>query len=178
MKKIFIVLLMGLLTTTSLFAELVGSSAPEVNARKWYNANGQVTLKQFENKVVVVEFWATWCPPCRQAIPHLVKLYNENKDKGLVVIGIANERQSNKLEKFIKEMKMDYIVGVGSSTAQKYNVRGIPHAFVIVDGKVVWEGHPMGGLDQAVEKALKEKSPKKEEKKIEKKIEKVIKATK
>ena len=177
MKKMIIALIIGLLITPSLFAELVGSKAPEISAKKWYNAAGQVSLDQFKDKVVVVEFWATWCPPCRQAIPHMVKLYNKNKSNGLIVIGLTSEKQSKKLKKFIEEMKMNYIVGAGSSTGQKYNVRGIPTAFVIVDGKIVWEGHPMGGLDQAVEKALKEKAPEKEEK-TEKNIKKVIKAAK
>ncbi len=170
MKKIIAALIISLIFVGNSFATLVGSNAPEINAREWINAGGNVSLEQFKDKVVVVEFWATWCPPCREAIPHLVKLYNKEKSKGLVVIGLTNEkRKSAKIDKFVKKMKMNYIVGTGSTSGQAYSVRGIPAAFVIVDGKIIWEGHPMNGLDEVVEKALAAKTTKKE---VVKKVEK------
>jgi len=163
MKKIIATLIVSLIFAGNSFADLVGSDAPEVNAKEWINASGNVSLSQFKDKVVVVEFWATWCPPCREAIPHLVKLYNKDKAKGLIVIGLTNEkRKSAKIDKFVKKMKMNYIVGTGSTSGQEYGVRGIPRAFVIVDGKIIWEGHPVGELDEVVEKALAAKSTKKE----------------
>ena len=182
MKKIIVALIVCIFVASPMFADLVGQKAPEIKAKKWINAKGDVSLEKFKDKVVVVEFWATWCPPCRKAIPHIVKLYNENKDKGLVVIGLTSEKEK-KIKKFIKEMKMKYIVGAESQTGGAYNVRGIPHAFVIVDGIVVWEGHPAGGLDEAVEKALAERAkkmqPKKEEKKkLAEKVEAVTKKIK
>jgi len=174
MKKILAALIISLILIGNTFAALVGGEAPDVDAKEWINASGPVSLDQFKDKVVVVEFWATWCPPCRDAIPHLVKLYDKDKDKGLVVIGLTNEkRKSAKIDKFVKEMKMKYIVGTGSTSGKKYGVSGIPSAFVVVDGKIIWQGHPMNGLDQIVEKALKEKAEKKEDKNEEVKKEEV-----
>ena len=173
MKRILTVAIISLALVGNTFAGIVGSDAPDVKAQEWINASGPVSLEQFKDKVVIVEFWATWCPPCRDAIPHLVKLYNKNKDKGLVVIGLTNEkRKSAKIDKFMKDLKMNYIVGTGSTSGSDYSVRGIPVAFVVVDGKIIWEGHPVSGLDEVVKKALEEKALKqKDEKKEEKKIE-------
>ena len=173
MKRILTIAIISLALVGNTFAGIVGNDAPDVKAQEWINATGPVSLEQFKNKVVVVEFWATWCPPCRDAIPHLVKLYNKNKDKGLVVIGLTNEkRKSAKIDKFMEDLKMNYIVGTGSTSGGDYSVRGIPAAFVVVDGKIIWEGHPVSGLDAAVEKALKEKAEKKEVKEEVKKEEK------
>ncbi len=186
MKRILTIAIISLALVGNTFAGIVGNDAPDVKAQEWINATGPVSLEQFKNKVVVVEFWATWCPPCRDAIPHLVKLYNKNKDKGLVVIGLTNEkRKSAKIDKFMEDLKMNYIVGTGSTSGGDYSVRGIPAAFVVVDGKIIWEGHPASGLDVAVKnalekKALKQKDEKKKEevKKEEKKSEPVKKIEK
>ena len=182
MKRVLTVMLVCLaLACNAVALVAVGGEAPAVNAKEWINTAGPVSLDQFKDKVVVVEFWATWCPPCRRAIPHLVKLYNKNKDKGLVVISLTSEkRDTAKIDEFMEDMKMTYIVGTGSTSGKDYGVRGIPHALVIVDGKIQWQGHPMNGLDQAVERALKkepskpekveaEAEVKAEEKKVEKK---------
>ncbi|MCX7885875.1 MAG: TlpA family protein disulfide reductase [Verrucomicrobiae bacterium] len=93
-------------------------------------------------KPLILEFWATWCPPCRKSIPHLNDLYNKHKSKGLVVIGVSNEKR-DVVEKFLKTTRMDYYPAVDANLAKTFGVTGIPHA-VLVDktGKIVWEGHP------------------------------------
>jgi thiol-disulfide isomerase/thioredoxin len=130
-----------------------GAVAPEINAKGWLNSEA-LTLAGLKDKVAVVEFWATWCPPCRKSIPHLIELAGKYKDKGVVVIGLTDEPKE-KVEAFAKQMKMTYPVGVGSTSSREYGVSGIPHAFVVVGGKIVWHGHPMNGLDKAVEDAVK-----------------------
>ncbi len=180
MKKLVSLLLVCLALAANTRAGVaIGSKAPAVNAKQWINADGDVSLDSFKDKVVVVEFWSTRCPPCLKAIPHLVELYNKNNDKGLVVISLTNEdRKSGKIDKFVKKMNMNYIVGTGSTSGKDYGVRGIPHSFVVgPDGKIQWMGHPMYGLDKAVDQALKtlslqvEKEKKEpEEKKTEKKV--------
>ena len=112
--------------------------------------------------VNVVEFWATWCPPCRTSIPHLTETQVKYKDRGVNIIGVTNETLEA-VEPFVNRMgkKMEYSVAIdkGRSTSNefmgRYNVGGIPHAFVVKNGKVVWHGHPMSGLDDAIENALK-----------------------
>ena len=114
----------------------------EINAKGWINAEG-ASLEKLKGKVVIVEFWATWCPPCRASIPHLVELRNKLDKSKVEIIGLTDEPLS-KVENFAKEMKMNYIVGYGSTSGDAYGVTGIPHAFVIgADGKIAWDGHPM-----------------------------------
>jgi len=99
--------------------------------------------------IFVFEFWATWCPPCRNSIPHLTQLQKKYKDKGVVFIGITNESEET-ARTFVQQMgdKMDYTVVVSSQNTlmQQYGIQGIPHAFIIgKDSKIVWHGHPMEG---------------------------------
>ncbi len=129
----------------------------EISAARWLNTDvNPVTLAGLAGKVVVLEFWATWCPPCLASIPHLVELHHKYQDEGVVIVALTNEDYDRaNIGPFMEKMKMTYIVGTGSTTDQAYGVRGIPHAVVIGrDGKLVWRGHPMGGLDDAIETAL------------------------
>ncbi len=112
----------------------------------------------YEGKARIVEFWATWCPPCRATIPHLNKTYNKFKDKGLVVIGVTDEEKS-KVESFRTKIPMDYSVAIDASgeLSKQLGIRGIPQAFVVnKKGVVVWEGHPMQLKEETLEKVLAE----------------------
>ncbi len=137
-----------------------GDKAPEIAASTWFNVKGNPSLASLAkgSKAVVVEFWATWCPPCRRSIPHLDKLNKELSKKGIKIVGLSNEDPNDpKVQGFIKKMikggKMSYIVGFGSNTGRSYGVRGIPTAAIVIDGKIDWIGHP---LDPAFEARLKE----------------------
>jgi len=138
--------------------QIVGKEAPEIQAQYWLNAPA-LTLAALRGRVVVVEFWATWCGPCRQSIPHLVELDKQYRPRGVVIIGLTDEPKAT-VEPFARQMQMTYAVGGGSSSSREYGVRGIPRVFVVdPSGQVVWEGHPMGGLDQAIEEQLKKMPP-------------------
>lgn len=130
--------------------------APEVNAGKWINADS-FSLADNKDKIVVVEFWATWCPPCRKSIPHLAKLHEEYKDKGVMIVSLSNEPAAT-IEGFMKKADMPWIIGAESDSGSAYGVSGIPAAFIVVDGKIVWNGHPMGGLDEELKKAVETKA--------------------
>lgn len=131
--------------------------APEVSAGKWINADS-FKLADNSDKIVVVEFWATWCPPCRKSIPHLKELHEKYSDKGLVIVSLSNEPVDTILE-FNKKAGMTWIVGAESNSGQAYGVTGIPAAFIVVDGNIVWNGHPMGGLDAEIEKLIAARAP-------------------
>ena len=131
---------------------MVGKAAPEINAKYWLNSQ-PLTLKGLQGKIVVVEFWATWCPPCRKSIPHLIELNKKFAGKGVVIMGLTNEPKE-KVEPFAKEIGMDYAIGGESTSAKEYGVTGIPTAFIVdTAGKITWQGHPM---NPEFEKALEE----------------------
>ena len=114
--------------------------------------------------IVVLELWATWCPPCRTSVPHLNSLHQRYHKAGVRVVGITNETDKAKLLKFIAGVKggMTYPVaiddeGVMQEWQDKYRVQGIPHAWILDwQGKVRWSGHPMAGLDDKLEVLVNE----------------------
>ena len=140
----------------------VGDAAPAVKAGKWVKGE---PVKEFESgKVYVVEFWATWCPPCRDSIPHLTKLQKEYKDKGVTIIGVSSEQGGlSKVEPFVDDWgdKMNYTVVFDDDreTSKAYmeaaGKSGIPTAFVVdQQSRIAWIGHPMNGLDGVLEKVV------------------------
>jgi thiol-disulfide isomerase/thioredoxin len=140
----------------------LGMDAPPLKIAKWIKG-GPVDLAAGKGKTIyVVEFWATWCGPCRTSIPHLTKMQEQFKDQNVVFIGISNEK-ADKVEPFVKNMgaKMEYAVAVddadGSMGAymRAFEVGGIPHAFVVdKQGKIAWHGHPMNSLDRTLEELV------------------------
>ena len=150
MKKFLamLVLLAVIISLGTAFAQkkeektLVGQNFIEVEAKAWLNSEVLKVADQ-KGKVVILEFWATWCPPCRETIPHLIELYDKYKDKGVVFMAFTDEPKET-VEPFVAKMKMPYPIGIESKIGKSYNVSGIPHAVVIAtDGKIAWEGHPM-----------------------------------
>lgn len=94
---------------------------------------------------LLVEFWATWCPPCIRTIPHLNKLYGKvKKENKLKFISLTYESKA-KVRKFMKRLRMDYPVGIDVQgvNLKRFKVRGIPIAFLIdKKRKIRWEGFP------------------------------------
>ena len=114
------------------------------------------TKPDLEGKPLLLEFWATWCPPCRKSIPHLNEIHAKFKDRGLMVVGVTDEPNAV-IRKFRKEVPMDYAVATdtGGRLNEKMGVSGIPHAFLVnKSGEIVWEGHPGKLTDQDIEKIL------------------------
>jgi len=85
------------------------------------------TLKALHGKVVLVNFWATWCPPCRKELPDLQALYDRFKNRGLVVLGISDE-DITKVQPFVTEHKMTYpvLLDPGRKGNQLFDIQGIP----------------------------------------------------
>ena len=96
---------------------------------------GTFHLDAHRGEVVVLNFWATWCPPCRREIPDFVALQRELGDEGLQFVGVALERSAgpDEVRAFADRMKINYPIGLGDgSIAQKYGgVRGLPMTFII-----------------------------------------------
>jgi thiol-disulfide isomerase/thioredoxin len=98
-----------------------------------------LTLENYRGKVVVLDFWATWCAPCRTEIPHFVKLQEQYGGQGLQIIGISMDDTAKPVREFYREFKMNYPVGVGNEqVAEAYGgVLGLPVIFLIGrDGRI------------------------------------------
>lgn len=90
------------------------------------------TLKDLQGKVVLVNFWATWCPPCQKEMPDLEALYNQYKDKGFVILAISEDEETPKVAPFIAERKITYpiLLDPGSKVNNLFQIQGIPKSFV------------------------------------------------
>lgn len=141
----------------------VGAQAPALGVKKTLNVNGGrvFDVADLKGRVVVIDFWATWCGPCVASIPHVEKTWQKYKDKGVVVIGHTNET-SQDLPSFIKQNRMTYPITIGAEIGGAYGVRGIPHIYVIDhEGKVAWHGHPSELEDSVIDKVLAKAPPRK-----------------
>jgi peroxiredoxin len=110
-------------------------------------------LKDLHGKVVLVNFWATWCPPCRKEMPDLEALYSRFKDHGFVVVAISDE-EAVKVSPFIAERKISYpvVLDPGRKVNDLFVVEGIPKSFVYDrDGKMVAQSIDMRTRNQFLE---------------------------
>ena len=123
-------------------------------------AGKQHNLVDYRGKWVLVNFWATWCPPCLKEIPDLMALHDEHKNKDLVVIGIATDYNSPKLvTDFVRDHRISYPVVLGNDAivAQVGRVEGLPMTYMFnPQGKMV--AYNVGALTQkAVEGYIRSK---------------------
>lgn len=91
-------------------------------------------LSDFKDKVIILDFWATHCPPCRQEIPDFIKLYNKYRDKGLAIIGISLDRGNiEELKRFCRNERVNYRIAIGNDEViESYGgIRYIPTTFII-----------------------------------------------
>ncbi|HNV00027.1 MAG: redoxin domain-containing protein [Verrucomicrobia bacterium] len=140
----------------------LGDPAPALEIAEWVKG-GPVDLAAGKGKkVFVVEFWATWCPPCRTSIPHLTELQKKYKADGVVFIGISDEKPGV-VKPFVEKQgnKMEYVVAIdkerktSAGYMKAFGINGIPHAFVVdKEGRIVWQGHPMAELDETIRQIL------------------------
>ena len=102
-------------------------------------ADNEHSLYDYRGKIVLVNFWATWCPPCAVEIPHLVELYNKYKEKGLIILGLSLDTDPEKIKYFVKKNEMEYPVLLGARKLIKtYAIKGVPTAYMIdKDGSIV-----------------------------------------
>jgi peroxiredoxin len=105
---------------------------PDLQGRSWH-------LRDLNGKVVLVNFWATWCPPCRKEMPDLEALYEKYKDQGFIILAISDE-ESTKVAPFITEHRISYpvLLDPGRKVNDLFVVEGIPKSFVFNrEGKLV-----------------------------------------
>ena len=111
------------------------------------------SLKDQRGKVVVLNFWATWCPPCRKEMPDLEKLYQQFKEQGLVILAISDE-DAGKVKPFVAGEKVTYpvLLDPGRKVNELFQVEGIPKTFVYDrNGKLVAQSIDMRTRRQFLE---------------------------
>lgn len=123
--------------------------------------NGKVTkLSDYvgKGKYVLVDFWASWCPPCRREIPNLINVYNTYKGKKFTVLGVATWDKPEDTNKAIKELGINYpqMLNAGTAGSDAYGIQGIPEIILFApDGKIVARGLRGEAVEAEVKKALK-----------------------
>jgi len=136
MKKIHASIFIAIVTlglAVSCPAQAASSLPPDFEAKDI--AGRAVKLSDLKGKVVLLDFWATWCPPCRVEIPNLLEIYRKFKDKDFVLISVSLDRDLTAARKFVKDKEMDWVHIIdweaGREIATLYQVEYIPSTFVI-----------------------------------------------
>jgi len=116
--------------------------------------NKRVSLKNYRGKIVMLNFWATWCLPCRQEMPSMEKLYRQFKDKGFVVISVASGEDSKSVNAFIKKYNITFPALLDSNleVTDHYKVWALPTTYFInPKGEII--GRVQGSRDWGTEEA-------------------------
>jgi cytochrome c biogenesis protein CcmG/thiol:disulfide interchange protein DsbE len=109
---------------------LVGKMAPDFSIQ---DSDHKVSLRDFRGKIVVLNFWATWCPPCVEEMPSLVQMDQRMKDKGVAVLGVSIDVDADAYHRFLKDYKVGFVTvrDPEQKSASLYGTHGWPETYVI-----------------------------------------------
>ena len=125
----------------------VGSAAKDFTVR---DSDHQVSLNQFRGQVVVLNFWATWCPPCTQELPSMMAMQNQLRSRGVVVLGVSIDVDDDAYHRFLKQRNVNFVTvrDPEQKVAGMYGTSGWPESYIIdrqgvlrrkVVGPIHWE---------------------------------------
>ena len=150
MKRLF-PLIPFLLVTAACYTgsrpQHVGSAAKDFTVR---DSDHQVSLNQFRGQVVVLNFWATWCPPCTQELPSMMNMQNQLRSRGVVVLGVSIDVDDDAYHRFLKQRNVNFatVRDPEQKVAGLYGTSGWPESYIIdrqgvlrrrVVGPINWE---------------------------------------
>ena len=138
---------------------MVGSAAPEISLRD--TTGNAIALSSLRGKYVLVDFWASWCGPCRAENPNVVRMYNKYKDKGFTIYGVSLDRTKAEWQRAIRNDNLPWthvsdLKFWQSTAAQQYGVQAIPQTFLLdKEGKIIAKNLRGDALEHKLEEILK-----------------------
>ncbi|MFC5270137.1 redoxin domain-containing protein [Adhaeribacter terreus] len=144
---------------TKLGSVTVGSMAPDITLAT--PEGGTKSLSSLKGKYVLIDFWASWCGPCRRENPNVVKMYNKYKDKGFEIFGVSFDQSKEKWVKAIADDKLTWphvsdLKGWESAAGKLYNITAIPHTVLIdKEGKIIAKNLRGAALEAKLAEVLK-----------------------
>ncbi len=142
---------------------LEGKPPPALQVREWYNTQGKIpNLSDLKGKVVVIDFWGTWCAPCRESMPKLKKLLDQHADKGLVIIGVHSTVGGHTVPEFLVNHNVTWPIAVDRDgrTVAGWAVDSYPDYYLIDrSGTLRVADLENDALESAVEILLAEPAP-------------------
>ncbi len=138
---------------------LEGNPAPEITAAQWLNSSKAESLEDFRGKVVLVDFWGTWCGPCIRMLPEIRRLHDEYAERGLVVVGVHSTKDAEKAAEYVESNRLDWPIAVDEDkqTEKAFCVRNWPTCYLIDrQGKMRVAAIYKGDLEAAIQVLLAE----------------------
>lgn len=117
--------------------ELVGKKAPDFILTDIHGKN--LSLSSLKGRIVIINFWATWCPPCRAEMPSLNRLYKEYGTRGLVVLAISTDTSANVVKSYLNKNPFDFtiLLDTDNKVSRQFRVFSIPTSFLIDKNSVI-----------------------------------------
>lgn len=142
LKQLFVVFTLLFINVAVYSQPRIGSKAPDISLP---DANGQlIKLSSLQGKVVLLDFWASWCGPCRRSNGHTLSVYNQYKDKGFEIFGVSIDADKQAWTNAVMQDKITWVqvidtkAGSGNQLTQTWNLQYIPSTFLIdKEGKIV-----------------------------------------
>jgi cytochrome c biogenesis protein CcmG/thiol:disulfide interchange protein DsbE len=130
MKHLTLLLVSLCLSLTTITGVAAANKAPTIHLPA---IEGEVDLAQLQGKVVYLDFWASWCDPCRDSFPWMAQMKEKYGAQGLEVVAVNLDKERELADKFLKTMKVNFVVAFDASgeSAEKYELRGMPGSYLI-----------------------------------------------
>jgi thiol-disulfide isomerase/thioredoxin/outer membrane protein assembly factor BamD (BamD/ComL family) len=160
LKNFILALTMGLCVCAALQAKPAIGDKPKFKVK--LITGKPLNIEDLRGKIVLIDFWATWCGPCMREAPHMVEIYQKYHGKGLEIIGVSMDDNEAVVKPVMAQQHFTWpmFVDVREQITGPWDISGIPQVYLIgPDGDVLWEGHP-SNLDGAIEQAFKDHPPK------------------
>lgn len=155
-KTLFLAFVVSL---TSVSTPVIANSSPQFSLPGTTN---DVSLEQYKGSVVYLDFWASWCSPCRKSFPWMNDMQSRYREAGLTVIAINLDESQELAESFLKNMSIDFTIAFDKSgqTAADFNILAMPSSFLIDrDGKIIhkhlgFRQKDKAAIEHSIQKAL------------------------